>query len=160
MNARSSTPRSTFPSSSSCEPDSQQRQLDPRPGGAELGQQRGQQARGDALVGADPQLAGGALRERVDVGRRRLQPREHRARMAEQDAARLGQVDRARPARALEHARADHPLDRHDLLADRRRRVAELVGGAVERAVAGDRVERREVAQLEAELIRAAYLHP
>jgi hypothetical protein len=138
----------------------QQRELDPRPGRAELGQQRGEQARGDALVGADPQLTRGALGQGVDVGRRRLQPRQDRARMAEQDAAGLGQDDRARAARALEHARADHPLDHHDLLADGRRRVAELVGGAVERPVTGDGVERGEVAQLEAQLIRPAYLHP
>ena len=57
----------------------------------------------------------------------------------------------ARAAGALDELLADDPLERRDLLAHRRLRVAELEGGAPERARAGDGLERRQVAQLDAE---------
>ena len=57
----------------------------------------------------------------------------------------------ARPAGPLDEPLADDPLERRDLLADRRLRVAESFGGAPERALLGDRPQRGEVAQLDAE---------
>ena len=52
---------------------------------------------------------------------------------------------------ALEQAHPDDPLERADLLAQRGLRVAEARRGARERALLDDGVERREVAQLDAQ---------
>ena len=57
-----------------------------------------------------------------------------------------------RPARApLQQRHPDDPLERRHLLAQRGLRVAELRRGTREAALAHDRVERREVAELHAQ---------
>ena len=71
--------------------------------------------------------------------------------MAEQQAAGLGHRDGPRPAGTLDELLADDPLERRDLLADRRLRVAEAARGAAERALLRKRLQRREMAQLDAE---------
>ena len=70
--------------------------------------------------------------------------------------ARLGHRDRARAAGALDELLPDDALEGRDLLADRRLGVAELEGGAAERARPGDRLERREVPHLDAEPVVGA----
>jgi hypothetical protein len=65
--------------------------------------------------------------------------------VTEQHLAGLGQLDRAGAARALDQALADDPLERCDLLADRRLDVAQTRGGTAERALLGDGLERRQV---------------
>ena len=58
----------------------------------------------------------------------------------------------ARPAGAqLGEGRPDDLLERRDLLADRRLAVAELAGRRGQRALLGDRLERKQVPQLDAE---------
>ena len=104
---------------------------------------------------ADPQRARLAGAERGDVGARRVEPRDDRLRVPEEQLAGLGERDGPRTAGALDERLADDPLERRDLLADGRLRVAEPLRGAAERALARDRVERGEVANLDAEpLIR------
>ena len=71
--------------------------------------------------------------------------------MPEQQLAGLGQRHGARAARPLDQLLADGALERGDLLADRRLRVAERLRRAAERAVLGDGLERDEMAQLDAE---------
>ena len=73
---------------------------------------------------------------------------------AEQLLAERRQLDRAWPTGAIEHTLAGDPLERRDLLADRRLRVAQPVGGAPERALVGDRIERHEVAEFEVPELR------
>ena len=72
-------------------------------------------------------------------------------RVPEQQPAGLGQRDRPRAAGPLDQLLADDPLERRDLLADRRLRVAELDRGAAERALGLDGVERGQMAQLDSE---------
>ena len=75
--------------------------------------------------------------------------------MAEEQRAGLGERDGPRAAGPLDERLADDPLERRDLLADRRLRVSEPVGGASEGSLARDCVERGEMANLDAEpLIR------
>ena len=80
-------------------------------------------------------VPGFARLERAEVGLRGLQARDDRLRVAQQQLAGLGQRDRARAARPLDEPLADDPLERRDLLADRRLRVAEPLRGASERAL-------------------------
>ena len=61
----------------------------------------------------------------------------------------LGQRDDAAAAPPVDEAHADGGLERRDLLADRRLRVAEHGAGAAERALAGDRLECGEVPELD-----------
>ena len=99
----------------------------------------------------DAQRPGLAGAERRHVGPRRVEPGDDRLGVAEQQLAGLRHRDRPRPARAARQLLADDPLERGDLLADRRLRVAELLGGAPERAGPRHRLERREVPHLDAE---------
>jgi hypothetical protein len=69
----------------------------------------------------------------------------------EQKPPGVGEVDRPRPARAVDEALADIAFEPGDLLADRRLGVAELARRAVERPRAPDRLEGGEVAELDAE---------
>ena len=63
--------------------------------------------------------------------------------------ASVSETVRARPgAREL---LADDPLEGRDLLADRRLRVAERVGGTAERRLTGDGLQRDQVTELDAE---------
>jgi len=71
--------------------------------------------------------------------------------MTEQERARLRERHCARAAGALDERLADDLLERRDLLAHGGLRVAEALRRAAERALVRDRVERREVAQLDAE---------
>src|SRR5581483_10449719 len=108
-------------------------------------------ARADALVDADTQRAGRALREGVEVGAGGVELRHDRVGVPEQEPPGVGEVDGAGAARALDEALADVPLEPRDLLADRRLRVAELAGRAVEGPRAADGLERGEVAELDPE---------
>jgi hypothetical protein len=92
----------------------------------------GEDARADALIGADPQRPGCAVRERPEVGLGRLEPGSDAGGVPEEEAPRLGCRDRLRPARPIDELRADDPLERRDLLADGRLRVPEAGGGATE----------------------------
>ncbi len=123
--------------------------VDARPLLAKASQQRGEDARADALVDADAQRPGRAFGERGHVGLCGIELRDDRVGVAEQEAARVGEVDAARAARAVDEALADDALELGDLLADRGLRVAELAGRGVERAVPPHRVERHQVAQLD-----------
>jgi hypothetical protein len=67
---------------------------------------------------------------------------------AEEEGPRLGERDRARPARPLDEPLPDRTLERGDLLADRRLRVAQLAGRGDERMRSPDRLERGEMPQL------------
>ena len=71
--------------------------------------------------------------------------------VAEEELARLRERDAPRSARALDEPLADHALERLDLLADRGLRVAEALGGAAERALLGDRLERGQMPQFDPE---------
>ena len=71
--------------------------------------------------------------------------------VAEEELAGLCHRDRARAARALHEPLPDDALECRDLLAHRRLGVAELGGGTPERAGARDRLERGQVAHLDAE---------
>ena len=70
--------------------------------------------------------------------------------MLEQHLAGLGQRDAAAALRPLHQPVADPSLEDRDLLADRRLGEPEMGRGRPERALAGDRPQRCEVAQLDA----------
>ena len=125
--------------------------LDARPGGEEAPHQLGQDACADALEGADAERARLALAKCGQVGLRRVQARDDRLGMAEEQASGLGERDGARPAWALEEPLSDDALQRLDLLADGRLRVTERLGGPAERAFAGHRLEGGQVAHFDAE---------
>jgi hypothetical protein len=71
--------------------------------------------------------------------------------VAEHERARLRRADRRAARAPLQQRHPDDPLERGHLLAERRLRVAELGRRARERALADDRVQRREMAQLHAQ---------
>ena len=71
--------------------------------------------------------------------------------MPEQDPTGLGQRHRPRPSGPLDEALADDPLERRDLLADGRLRVAEPAGGAPEGVLRSERLQRRQMAHLDPE---------
>ena len=75
-------------------------------------------------------------------------PRSRRRGRAADDPASVSSTARI-PGRARHERHADDPLERPQLLADRRLRVAEPHGGAAHRTLARDRLERGEVAQIE-----------
>ena len=126
-------------------------ELDLRPVGAEPPHHLGQHARADALVRPDAQRPGLAGAQREHVGPGGGEAVDDRLGVTKEQRSGLGHRDRARPAGALDEPLADDALERRDLLADRRLRVAELRGGAAERAGARDGLERREVPDLDAE---------
>ena len=70
--------------------------------------------------------------------------------MREQHLAGVGQLDGAGSARADDELLSDDPLERRDLLADRRLHVAEPRGGTAKRALLGNSRERGQVANLDA----------
>ena len=124
--------------------------VDARPLLAEAAEQCGEDARADALIDADPQRAGGTLGERGHVGLGGVELRDDRVGVAEEQTARVGEVDAAWAARPLDELLADDALELGDLLADRRLCVAELARSTAERAVPRDGVERHQMAQLDA----------
>ena len=89
--------------------------------------------------------------KRGHVGACGVELGDDRIGVAEQEAARVGEVDGAGAARAVDELLADAPLEAGDLLAHRRLRVAELAGGGAERARAPDRLEGGQMAKLDAE---------
>ena len=107
--------------------------------------------RGARAVGrrADAQRGGALAVERGEVGLRGAHARDQRVGVREQDLAGGRQRQRARAARALDQPLADQPLERGDLVADRRLDITEPRRGAPERAFARDRVERHEVPHLD-----------
>ena len=116
-----------------------------RPGVRELAQQAWEHARAHALVGADVQRPRRALGERGHVGLGRLQAGDDACCVAEEELAGLGEGDPARPAGPLDELLPDDALERLDLLAHGRLGVAELLGGAPERALLGHRLKGREM---------------
>ena len=111
----------------------------------------GQHADRDALERAHAQRAGRALGERGEVGLGRLQLRREARRVAQHARAGVGRHDGLAAARALEQPGAGRALERGDLQADRRLRVAELLGGTRERSLLDDGLEGDQVAHLDAE---------
>jgi hypothetical protein len=69
----------------------------------------------------------------------------------EEEPAGLGQRHRARAAGALDEAVADRAFERRDLLADGRLGVAERVRRAAERPFLCERLQRGQMAELDAE---------
>src|SRR5262249_51783949 len=104
---------------------------------------------------------GAALAQRGHVGLRRAEPRDDAVRMPQEDAPGVRDRDGPGPARAVDEALADKALERRDLLADGRLRVPQPGGGAAEAALLGDRLQGRQVAQLDPEpMIRLHYRPP
>ena len=89
--------------------------------------------------------------ERVEVDPGCGEPGHDRLGVAEQQLARPRQLHRPRAARPVEQPVADVALERRDLLADRRLRVAEPQRRGAEGALLGDRLQGGEVAHLDAE---------
>ena len=104
--------------------------LDPGPVLLEAAEEAREDAGADALVDADAERAGGALGERGHVRLGGVELGDDRVGVAEEEAARVRQVDRPRAARAVDEPLPDGPLELGDLLAHRRLRVAELARGA------------------------------
>jgi hypothetical protein len=69
--------------------------------------------------------------------------------VAQHELASFGQPERPAARQALEHPCPDDALERADLLADRRLRVAEPGGCRSEGALVGDRLQSREMTDLE-----------
>ena len=147
---RSSSPAASLSSSSAGKYDSLTASVSRGARARSSCRERGHERGGDARHRADAQLAGAAVGERGQVGARRLEVARDRVGVREQLGARFGQLDRARAGRAGDQRHADDPLERLQLLADGRLRVAEPHGRAAHRSLARDRLERGQVAQIEA----------
>ena len=119
----------------------------------------GEHADRHALEGADPQGPGRALGERGEVGLGGLQLGREPNGMAQHAGACVGRHDGLASSGALEQPGACRTLERRDLQADRRLRVAELLGGARERARLDDCLERDEVPHLHAEQSMSLFHH-
>ncbi len=125
--------------------------VDARPLLAKPPQERGEDARADALVDPDPKWAGGTLGQRGHVGLCRVELRDDGVRVPEQELPGLGERHGPRAAWPVEEPLPDDALEVGDLLAHRRLRVAELARRAAERLRASDGFERGQMAQLEPE---------
>ena len=123
---------------------------DSRPLRAEAADESGEEVRADALEDADAQRSRLSFGERGHVGAGRVEPGHDRVGVAEQEEPRLGRLHLARAARAVEELLPDDALELRDLLAHRRLRVAELARRGAERPRPHDRLQRREMAQLDA----------
>ena len=117
---------------------------------AEAREHRRQQHVRHALERADVDAATLTGLEPLERVGRRLRPGEDVTGVGQHQLAERREPYRAGTAGAVEHRAADRALERGDLLADRRLRVPEAIGGLAEGALGGHRVERGEVAQLEA----------
>ena len=127
-----------------------QLELNRRVLGAEASHHLGDHARADALVRPDaqgPRLAGP---ERRHVRTRCIEPGDDGLRVTQQELAGVGKRYGARAAWPFDEPLADDPLERPDLLADRRLGVAEPFGGTAKRLFAGDSLEGGEVAEFHA----------
>ena len=129
---------------------------DPGPVAHEPAHHEGEDARADRLVRRDPQRARLAGAQRGHVRARRIEPVDDRLGVSQQQVARLGHRDRTRAAGALDELLPDDALEGGDLLAHRRLGVAELEGGAAERAGPGHGLECRQVPHLDAEPVVGA----
>jgi hypothetical protein len=80
-----------------------------------------------------------------------VQPGHDAGRVTEEELPGLGRRGAPRAARPFDQALADHALERGDLLADGGLGVAQPFSRPSKRAFLGDRLERRQVAELDAE---------
>ncbi len=90
---------------------------DERPLRAEAADESGEEVRADALEDAHAQRSARALGERGHVGASRIEPRDDRVGVAQQEEPRLGGLNAARAARAMEQLLPDDALQLRDLLA-------------------------------------------
>ncbi len=148
---KSSSPRSTSVEERAVVGGLGQLDRDVRPCLRERPQEPWENARADALERADAERARRALGERGQVGLGGLEARDDSRRVAEEELARLGQGDAPGAAGPLDEPLADHALERLDLLADRRLRVAEPFRGTAERALFGHGLESRQMPQFDPE---------
>ncbi len=125
--------------------------LDARPLVAEAPEQRGEDARADALEDADAERAGRSFGQGGHVCLGGIELRDDRVRVPQQEQARLGEGHGTRAAGTDDEPLPDDALEVRDLLAHRRLRVAELARCAAERLRASDGFERGQMAQLEPE---------
>jgi hypothetical protein len=128
-----------------------QADVDLRPGGAEVAQEGGEDAHADRLVGADTERAGLADDDRRDVSPRCVQPGDDRLGVLDERRADLGEDGGPPTAGAVEDRGADDAFEHGDLLADRRLGVAECRRRGGERALACDRSQGGQMAELEPE---------
>ncbi len=119
----------------------------------------GQHADRHALEGADPQRVGRALGERRELGLGRLELGREARCVAQHAGARVGRHHGLAPARALEEPGACRALEGGDLQADRRLRVAELLGRTGERPRGDDGLERHQVPHLDPEQSMSLFHH-
>jgi hypothetical protein len=125
--------------------------LDVGPCSPEAPHHLGQDLRADALKRPDVERTRLACRQRRQIRLGGLQTGDDRLGVLEQDPPRLRQRHRARPARPLDEALADDPLEGGDLLADGGLGVAEPLRRPAERALGRHRFQRGEMAQLDAQ---------
>ena len=137
-----------------------QHHVDLRPPVGERPHDLRQEPRADRLERSDSERARFSGAKRVEVGLRRLEAADDRVGMPEQEDPCLGERHRPRSARPFDETLADDPLEGRDLLADRRLRVAEPLGGSPEGAFLGDRAQGGEVAELDAEPTISIHDHP
>ena len=127
-----------------------QHHVDPRPGFGEPPHDLRQQPGPRGLERPDAERPRLACPEGVQVGLRGLQARDDRLRVPEEEPAGLRERHGPRAARALDEPLADDALERGDLLADRRLRVAEANRRPAERAFVRECLEGGEVPHLDA----------
>ena len=152
VKATSSSPFSSSSRSSWSSFECRQRELDLTRLGPELLEDQRQDRGGDALVGADADGPADVLARRASRGRSRAADRRRhdRLRVAEQQLAGARQRDGPRASGSVEQPMAHVALERRDLLGDGRLGVAELERGRAERALVGNRPQRRQVSDLDA----------
>ena len=110
----------------------------------------GQHLVGNALIDADAQAARPARRVRAEVGLGRSQAGLDCLRVAEQNAPRLGQLDRAPASRPLDQALPHQRLQGSDVIADSRERAVQLLGRRPEGPGFRDRAEGPQMFELDA----------
>ena len=124
---------------------------DERPLRAEAPHEGGEEAGADALVDPHAKRSRSARRESGHVGTGRVEARDDRIGVAEQQEPGLRRLHAPRAARAVEELLPHDPLELRDLLADGRLRIAELARGAAEGAGACDRFQSGKVTQIDAQ---------
>ena len=125
--------------------------LDAGPRGGEAPHDGGEEAGAGGLEGADAQRPDLSRLQRLEIRLRGLEAGDDRVGVPEEQLARLGERDCPRASRSLDELLADDPLERRDLLADRRLRVAKSFSGPPERALAGERLQGGEMPQFDAQ---------
>jgi hypothetical protein len=128
-----------------------QLELDERPPLEEAAHHLREDLGADALERPDSQMTALALRERGHVRLGGVEAGDDRLRVPEQQRPRLRERDRPRPTGALEQPLPDEPLERLDLLRDRRLGVPERCRCASERPFTCDRLESGEMTKLDPE---------